>query len=134
MLFFQRLIAMTMVVVSLLLAITSAECQAGDPEWYLLYQDGEFFLNARNLPEAEMCFRDALSLKDEGDRSRTRTVGLKYAEYFPNRELGIVLFKMRRYEEARIFLDKSMKSTPSARAQEFLGKLPPPSAEEEQQK
>ena len=45
---------------------------------------------------------------------------MRFAEYFPNRELGIILFKKDNIDLAIDYLEKSMNAEPTQRAKDFL--------------
>ncbi|KPA13605.1 hypothetical protein MHK_006209, partial [Candidatus Magnetomorum sp. HK-1] len=57
--------------------------------------EGQFFI------EAEHDFREAIK-RFKFDKKDARTYGMRYVDrgYFPHRELGIVLLKQERYQEA----------------------------------
>lgn len=76
-----------------------------------------------NLEEAKACFENAIQLKED-DAERVRTYGVNFIDYFPNRELGIVCYDLKDFENARLYLEKSIAFFATDRAEEYLAKLP----------
>lgn len=88
--------------------------------WWSYYVRGRSYLDGQFYAEAESDMRTALAKRTK-DQRWARTYGLHFIpEYFPNRELGIVLYNTEDYEEAINFLEMSNEQTPSARAAYFL--------------
>jgi len=77
------------------------------------------YLKIDSLNEAESCFKNALKFSNRDDR-QMRTYGIRFIEYFPNRELGIIYYKRKNLDLAIDFLEKSMSDEPSDRAREYL--------------
>lgn len=88
--------------------------------WWNYYERGRSYLDGQYYAEAEEDLRIALAKRTK-DQRWARTYGLHFvSEYFPNRELGIVLYNQEKYEEAIPYLELSNQQTPSARAAYFL--------------
>ena len=83
------------------------------------YTDGLSFSEAGKWEEAINTFQKAISM-DTKDRSKTRTYGMHFIEYFPHRELGIVYFHLKQIEKAKEELEKSLSMEKSPKAQEYL--------------
>ena len=56
------------------------------------------------------------------DQRRARTYGMHFIDYFPNRELGIAYFNLKRFKEAIQALENSLASVETARAKFYLDK------------
>jgi TolB-like protein/tetratricopeptide (TPR) repeat protein len=87
--------------------------------WWNHFERGVSYADGRYWKEAEADLRDALGQRSE-DQRRARTYGMHFVDYFPHRELGIVLFYEGRYEEAVRELETSLKQEKSARAEYYL--------------
>lgn len=87
--------------------------------WWNYYERALSFGDGRFWEEAEADLRTALRLRGE-DQRRARTYGMHFIDYFPHRELGIVLFHEGRYEEALRELDSSLRSEKSAKAEYYV--------------
>jgi hypothetical protein len=88
--------------------------------WWNYYVRGRSYLDGQFYAEAEEDLRTALAKRTK-DQRWARTYGLHFIpEYFPNRELGVVLFNQEKYEEAIPYLEQSNEQTPSARAAYYL--------------
>jgi tetratricopeptide (TPR) repeat protein len=83
------------------------------------YQEGLKYMKIDSLNEAESCFKHALKFRNSDDR-QARTYGMRFIEYFPNRELGIIYYKRQQLDLAIDFLEKSMSDESSDRAKEYL--------------
>jgi hypothetical protein len=65
----------------------------------------------------------ALALqKRSADQRRARTYGMHFIDYFPNRELGIAYYNLKKYQEAIQALEASLASEDTARAKFYLDK------------
>ena len=89
--------------------------------WYHFYERGISFAEGHFWQEAEEDFREALKQR-QTDQRRARTYGMHFTTYFPHRELGIVLYYQKRYDEAIHELEISLDSTLSAKAEYYLDK------------
>ncbi len=87
--------------------------------WWNYYERGCSFLSGEYLDEAEKDFRVALQSRSR-DSWQARTYGLHFVEYFPNRELGITLFKKGQLAEAEQLLRKSLSDVDTERARYYL--------------
>ncbi len=95
--------------------------------WWNYYERGLHFLGQGDVEGALADFERALGVRpgarfgSDEDRWRARTYGMHFVEgYFPNRELGVCLFRQERIDEAVKYLEVSMKQAPSGRAKHFL--------------
>jgi len=88
--------------------------------WWNYYERGCSFADGAFWPEAERDLQMALALRKK-DQLWPRTYGLHFLpEYFPHRELGVVLFHQDRLDEAASELEASLEQQFSARAAYFL--------------
>lgn len=90
--------------------------------FYDHYSKGQKSQKKGNWEEAVQNYLDAIESR-ENDEERVRTYGVNFINYFPNRELGIVYYEMKNPEKARLYLEKSLNSQTSDRAEEYLSKL-----------
>ncbi len=89
--------------------------------WWNYYERGISFGQGDFLNEAENDLRTAISQRQE-DQRMARTYGLHFIDYFPHRELGVVLFKKQQYREAILELERSLAGEESAKAKFYLNK------------
>ena len=83
--------------------------------WWNYYQRGISYADNRQWPQAIADFSAAIDQRD-GDQRMARTYGMHFIDYFPSRELGILFFEIGQYEDAREVLERSIASSPSAKA------------------
>jgi TolB-like protein len=82
----------------------------------LSYADGEFYR------EAQSDLREALRQRDK-DQRMARTYGMHFIDYFPHRELGIVLYQLGDLQEAKKEFELSLSQFPSAKARFYLDRV-----------
>jgi hypothetical protein len=82
----------------------------------LSYADGGFW------EDAELDLRDAMALRIN-DQRRARTYGMHFVDYFPHRELGIVLYNKKMPDQAIKELEASIKMEMSAKASIYLDRV-----------
>jgi len=82
----------------------------------LSYADGGFW------KEAELDLREAIAQRSS-DQRRARTYGMHFFDYFPHRELGIVLYNKKMLEQAIQELEASIKMERSAKASIYLDRV-----------
>jgi tetratricopeptide (TPR) repeat protein len=83
------------------------------------YENGVKYAGIDSLDKALACFEKALKIRKSDDK-QARTYGVRFAEYFPNRELGIILYKRDSLNLAIDYLEKSMSDEPTQRAKDYL--------------
>src|SRR4030042_5309849 len=83
------------------------------------YEKGLEFAQKESMDEAITCFENALKIR-KADNKQVRTYGVNFIEYFPNRELAIVYYKLNNLDLAVKYLEKSMNTEPTERATEYL--------------
>ncbi len=95
--------------------------------WWNYYQRGEAFASKGDTLHAQEDFERALGLRsgakfeNDTDGWRVRTYGMHFIEgYFPNRELGVCLYRRGDAARATVYLEKSLSQAPSGRAKHFL--------------
>lgn len=97
------------------------------PTWWNFYRrglsfaEGEFWEEStRDLKTTVGYIPGALSIRTD-DQRRVRTYGLHFIDdYFPHRKLGIIYFKLGKYEAARAELERSLSTEESAKAKYYL--------------
>ena len=91
--------------------------------WWSYYERGRSYSAGGSWEEAERDIKIAL-IKRSTDQRWARTYGLHFMpEYFPHREMGIVMYGQGRIEEAERELEYSYNQEPSARAGYYLDKV-----------
>jgi hypothetical protein len=84
--------------------------------WWNHFERGVSYADGRLWKQAEEDFQQALRQRAT-DQRRARTYGMHFIDYFPHRELGVVLFHQGRYEEAIRELEASLGTEKSAKAE-----------------
>lgn len=88
--------------------------------WWNYYERGRSYLEGGFYSEAQRDLENALKGRS-ADQLWPRTYGLHFIpEYFPNRELGIVLYHQNQFESSITQLERSLKQRYSARAAYYL--------------
>lgn len=88
--------------------------------WWNLYERAFIYQDYELWDHAEADIRSALALRNV-DQRWARTYGLHFTpEYFPNRELGIVLYRKGQLPEAKDYLEISLDQHFTARAAYYL--------------
>jgi len=90
--------------------------------WWNYYERGLSFADGEFWQDAEPDLREAIRQRNT-DKRRSRTYGLHFIDYFPHRELGIVLFEQGRIEEAEKELEISYSDVKSAKAALYLDRV-----------
>lgn len=87
--------------------------------WYAYYDRALQRMDAEDWTSAESDLRAALGWRAR-DTDRARTYGVHFIQYYANRELGIVLYRTQRLEEAEQHLEASYRDAPTDRAAYYL--------------
>ena len=87
--------------------------------WWNYYERGISYIDRKLWLQAETDLRKAISQR-AADQFRARTYGMHTVDYFPHRELGIVLFNQGRYHEAIHELEISISTIKTAKAEYFI--------------
>jgi hypothetical protein len=88
--------------------------------WWSYYQRGREYADLEEWTLARRDLETALQSRS-ADQLWARTYGMHFmSEYFPNRELGIVLYFQGKFEEAEPLLERSLAQQESARAEYYL--------------
>lgn len=90
--------------------------------WWSYYERGASFLAGEFYDEAMADFSKALDGRTR-DSWRARTYGLHFEAFFPNREMGIALFKLGRLDEAETYLARSLEQIDTERAHYYLDEV-----------
>jgi len=121
-LFFKRIFT------AFILLIFILNSHAGG-EWFKDYENGIKAMEAGDYQRASYMFRKALEGNSK-DNNKVRTYGMHFIQYYPNRELGICLYRLGETEQARRYLQISMNQEPTQRASDYLKQIgsgvPPP--------
>lgn len=89
-------------------------------KWYHYYERALSYADGGFWQEARQDLTAAIQRRGQ-DQRRARTYGLiHFIDYFPHRELGIVLYRTGRYPDAVRELEESLASAPSAKAEMYL--------------
>jgi len=95
--------------------------------WWNYYRRGEALAMKGDVRHAREDFERALGLRsgakfgNDTDTWRVRTYGMHFIEgYFPNRELGVCLYRLGDTDKAITRLEKSLEQAPSGRAKRYL--------------
>ena len=86
--------------------------------WFEYYRQGIDYAQADSLEKAKVLFEKTLKIQPH-DRSQARIYGVNFIEYFPNREIGILLYRQQQYDQAIEYLEKSIAYEPSKRAEPY---------------
>jgi tetratricopeptide (TPR) repeat protein len=87
--------------------------------WWNYYERGVSYASGDFWEEAMADFQAALKQRQD-DQRRARTYGLHFVDYFPHRELGVVLYNLGRHPEAIRELETSLDSVDNAKAKFYL--------------
>ncbi len=101
-------------------------------QWWDYYERGLSFADGGFWEKAELDLRDAIRKRNE-DQRRARTYGRHFIDYFPHRELGVVLYEQGKTEEAIRELELSLKMETSAKAECYIDKARKSLMEQKQQ-
>ncbi|WP_089935344.1 tetratricopeptide repeat protein [Candidatus Entotheonella palauensis] len=94
-----------------------------DFNWWNYYQRGTDYVEHECWREAVKDFQAAIAQRPR-DAHRARTFGLRFVDYFPHRELGIVYYHLGQYPEAVRELEMSLDhvAEKNERTAEFLNR------------
>ncbi|MBD3226405.1 MAG: hypothetical protein GF313_16875 [Caldithrix sp.] len=112
---------MKTLITALLVLLISFSNGFGD-EWFRAYEKGQEAMKNGDYEAAARFFKEAIDQKDQ-ESDKIRTYGMHFIEYYPNRELGITLFHLKKFDAAQHYLQKSIRTEPSNRARNFLNRL-----------
>ena len=87
--------------------------------WWNYYQRGNSYAEGEFWSEAIADFQAAIHQRPK-DQWQARTYGMHFIDYFPHRELGIVLFHQKRFADAIRELEASLNTTVTAKAEFYL--------------
>ena len=87
--------------------------------WWNYYERGAVYVAEGKYEQAQSDFAEAVKGRKR-DAWSARTYGLHFAEYFPNRELGVAYYELGQYTEAEAALTESLQAVDTARAHHFL--------------
>jgi hypothetical protein len=89
--------------------------------WDDYYVRGVSYSDGGYWQDAAADFSRAIE-KRSADQRRARTYGMHFIDYFPNRELGIAYYNLKKYQDAIKALESSLASEETARAKFYLDK------------
>ncbi len=90
--------------------------------WWSYYDRGIFYLAHGEYDAAITDFEKAIKGRSK-DSWRARTYGLHFAQYFPNREMGVALYEAGRLDEAEAFLLRALEQVDTERAYRYRDKV-----------
>lgn len=91
-------------------------------KWWNYYDRGMEYAERGELDKALEDLRTAVRKRGR-DQRMARTYGMHFVDYFPHRELGIVLYNQGDLKQAAKELESSIKSEESAKAVFYLNKV-----------
>ena len=93
--------------------------------WWQNYERGLSYAEGEFWDEAVASFQAALATRlGQRDQRRANTYGLHFIDhYFPHRELGIVYYRLGRYQDAAARADHVPDHVESAKAKFYLNKV-----------
>ncbi len=89
--------------------------------WWNYYERGLSFAEGGYWKEAKDDLREAIRQR-KNDKRRARTYGMHFIDYFPHRELGIILYREENFKSAIEELTASLSAEESARAGFYIDK------------
>jgi tetratricopeptide (TPR) repeat protein len=98
--------------------------------WWNYYDRALAYAEIQSHAKSVADLEEALRQRDE-DQRMARTYGMHFIDYFPHRELGVVLYQMGELEKAETELEASLDQYPSAKAQFYLERVRKALIEEE---
>jgi len=91
-------------------------------DWFDYYERGLSYADCLMWPEAYKDLATAISKRGQ-DKRRVYTLGMHFlTNYFPHREIGIVLYNQGKYKKAQEHLKISLEQFPSTKAEHYLNK------------
>jgi len=102
-----------------LIIIMLATLKVFGQSYYEFYDKGLKHAETDSLDLALEYFEKALKLL-ENDKQQSRTYGVNFIEYYPNREVGIIYYEKKDYDRAIRYLEKSINHSPTDRAEEYM--------------
>ena len=90
--------------------------------WWNYYDRALAYAEIQSHAKSVADLEEALRQRDE-DQRMARTYGMHFIDYFPHRELGVVLYQMGELEKAETELEASLDQYPSAKAQFYLERV-----------
>ncbi len=91
----------------------------GYERWWNFYEAGVSYSKKGQWREAAEAFRMALN-QDSVDRSKARTYGMHFIEYYPHRRLGIAYFNLKDWDKSIAELSLSLSQVDDAEARRLL--------------
>ncbi|WP_033076878.1 hypothetical protein [Thalassotalea sp. ND16A] len=91
-------------------------------DWFDYYERGLSYADCLMWQEAYKDLSTAISKRGQ-DKRRVYTLGMHFiTNYFPHREIGIVLYNQGKYQQAKQHLETSIVQFPSTKAETYLNK------------
>jgi len=90
--------------------------------WWSYYERGSSYLAGEFLDEARSDLEQAIKGRSR-DTWQARTYGLHFVEYFPNRELGVVLYHQGDLDQAARYLQTSLDQIDTDRGHYYLDQV-----------
>ncbi len=91
-------------------------------DWFDYYERGLSYADCLMWQSAYNDLSTAVSKRSK-DKRRVYTLGMHFiTNYFPNRELGVVLYNQGKYAQAKKHLELSLVQFPSTKAEVYLNK------------
>ena len=90
--------------------------------WWNYYKRGLGYADARFFEEALADLREAVRQRDQ-DQRMARTYGMHFIDYFPHREIGILLYEKGDLDAAQRELELSLQYSPTAKARYYIDQI-----------
>ena len=91
-------------------------------KWWNYYERGLSYAEELYFEEALADLREAVRQRDQ-DQRMARTYGMHFIDYFPHREMGIILYESGDLDTAQRELELSLQSSPTAKARFYLDQI-----------
>lgn len=90
--------------------------------WWNYYERGLSLAEGRYYEKALADLRQAADRRDQ-DQRMARTYGMHFIDYFPHREMGVLLYETGDFDAAERELQLSMRSFPTAKARYYIDRI-----------
>lgn len=90
--------------------------------WWNYYERGLSYAEERYFEEALADLQEAISQRAQ-DQRMARTYGMHFLDYFPHREMGIILYEKGDLDGAQRELELSLQYSPTAKARFYIDQI-----------
>lgn len=89
--------------------------------WWNYYERGLSFAEGEFYEHAIRDLKTAIGMRRQ-DQWKSRTYGMHFITYFPHRELGVIYYRLKRFDDAQQEFEYSLMTAESSKAKHFLNK------------